>query len=668
MSASDVDHLLIGGGVAAASCAAALRENGAEGSIALLTRELEPPYHRPPCTKDLLRGESAREDAYVHDAAWYADHDIDLRTRTAVRAIDIDAHAVKLQGGDELGYGNALLATGSLVNRLRVDGSDLDGLHYVRALGNAESIRDDAEHAERVVVVGGSYIGCEAAASLTELGKKVTILMQEDEPMQRGFGPAVGRWVRGLLEGHGIEILAGGQLERFEGDGRVQLVVTGDGTELPADLVVLGTGVKPDVMLAQGAGLQLGESGGVKCDSRLQTSAPDLYAAGDICEYDSVVHGRRLRVEHEAVAEAQGAHAAAAMLGAQDKHTEVPYFWTDLADWGSIEYVGPAAEWDEEIVRGSMDDGEFSVLYLAGDKAGGLRLVRSRGRPHGGHQADRRGRRPTGGQPRAGRRRHAAAGLIAGQATPASGRRACASRRRCCSTACATWAGPIRSVCQAAVARAADASVASSSSSRTPVSCRQRTPRPTCQRSSACTFATPWRVAGNVAASSSSSSAAVWPTLKTTPSSTRWYSVTACERSQRPSARSRAFAGRACSNRSTTPAPASSRTPPSGARPSTSVATRSKNRAWRRSSSAWAAKQALSSGSSVPASNGSSWSATARSATQKPASSRASGTRTYFGSFSHASASPARSSSDSSQRRRSAARKRCPYPASIRPE
>jgi len=121
-------------------------------------------------------------------------------------------------------------------------------------------------------------------------------------------------------------------------------------------------------MLASAAGLELGESGGVKCDARLQTSAPDLYAAGDICEYDSVVHGRRLRVEHEAVAEAQGAHVAGAMLGSEDEHTEVPYFWSDLADWASIEYVGPAAEWDEEVVEGSMEDGSFSVVYRAGGK------------------------------------------------------------------------------------------------------------------------------------------------------------------------------------------------------------------------------------------------------------------------------------------------------------
>lgn len=364
----DYDFLIVGGGVAAASAAEALREGDADASIAILSRELEPPYHRPPATKEYLRGEQEREEAYVHDEQWYADHDIDLRLRTSVRGIDTDAHTVKLQGGDELSYGKLLLATGSLVNRLRVDGSDLDGLHYVRALGNAEGIREDAEDAERVVVVGGSYIGCEVAASLTELGKAVTIVMQEDEPMEAGFGAQVGRWIRGLLEDHGVTILSGQQVDHFEGDGRVQRVVTADGTTVDADMVVLGTGVVPDVMLAKAAGLEIGESGGVKTDERLATSAPDVYAAGDIAEYDSVVHGRALRIEHEAVAEAQGAHAAAAMLGSQDKHTEVPYFWTDIADWGSLEYVGPAPEWDEEVVRGSFDDGEFAVLYLDGDK------------------------------------------------------------------------------------------------------------------------------------------------------------------------------------------------------------------------------------------------------------------------------------------------------------
>jgi 3-phenylpropionate/trans-cinnamate dioxygenase ferredoxin reductase subunit len=291
---------------------------------------------------------------------------VELRTRAGVRSLDTEAKTAKLQGGEELSFSSALLATGSLVNRLRIDGTDLDGLHYVRALGNADAIRAEAEHAERVAIVGGSYIGCEVAASLTDMGKRCTVVMLEDEPMERGFGCGVGRWVRDRLESRGVQLAGGEQVERFEGSDRVQRVVTRSGKAFDADMVVLGTGVTPDVMLARAAGLALGESGGVLCDRRLETSAPDIYAAGDICEYDSTVHGRRLRVEHEDVAERQGESVAAAMLGSTDAHTAVPYFWTDLSEGAMIESVGPAESWDDEVVRGSMQAGSFSVLYLDG--------------------------------------------------------------------------------------------------------------------------------------------------------------------------------------------------------------------------------------------------------------------------------------------------------------
>ena len=394
VSETHIDHLLIGGGVAAASCAEALREQGAEGSIALLTRELEPPYHRPPCTKDLLRGESAREDAYVHDAAWYADHDIDLRMRTAVRGIDTDGRTVKLQGGDELTYGSALLATGSLVNRLRVDGSDLDGLHYVRALGNAESIRDDAEHAERVVVVGGSYIGCEVAASLTAAG-------QEGHGRDAGGGadggaasaPPSGAGSAACWRGTGSSSAAASSWSGSRATAACSWWSPASGDELDADLVVLGTGVKPDVMLAKAAGLELGESGGVKCDARLQTSAPDLYAAGDICEYDSTVHGRRIRVEHEAVAEAQGAHVAAAMLGSAGPAHRGALLLDRPGRLGLAGVRRPR----RRVGRGDRArlDGRRRVQRaLPGRRpAGGLRLLGPRRRPGGGDEDHRRGRR-----------------------------------------------------------------------------------------------------------------------------------------------------------------------------------------------------------------------------------------------------------------------------------
>ena len=305
----------------------------------------------------------------MHDAAWYADHDIDLRVRTAVRGIDTDARTVKLQGGDELTYGSALLATGSLVNRLRVDGSDLDGLHYVRALGNAESIRDDAEHARRVVVVGGSYIGCEVAASLTQMGKKVTVVMQEDEPMEGGFGPAVGRWIRGLLEGHGIEFLGGRQLDRFEGDGRVQLVVTGVGRR--AGRRPGGAGHRREAGRDAGQGrrpvarrVRRRRSATRACRPRRPTCTPPATSASTTAPCTAAASGSSTRRWPRPRAPTWPRPCWAR----RSRHTEVPYFWTDLADWGSLEYVGPAARWGEEIVRGSMDDGEFSVLYLDGDR------------------------------------------------------------------------------------------------------------------------------------------------------------------------------------------------------------------------------------------------------------------------------------------------------------
>ncbi|MGI8750580.1 MAG: NAD(P)/FAD-dependent oxidoreductase [Thermoleophilaceae bacterium] len=368
MADHHVDHLLIGAGVASAACARSLRERGAKGSIAIVGRELDPPYHRPPITKGYLRGSESKQDTHALEPSWYGGNDVELRTRAGVRSLDTEAKTAKLQGGEELSFSSALLATGSLVNRLRIDGSDLDGLHYVRALGNADAIRGDAESAEGVVIVGGSYIGCEVAASLTDMGKRCTIVMLEDEPMERGFGSGVGRWVREQLEGRGVQLAGGEQVERFEGSGRVERVVTRSGEAIDADMVVLGTGVTPDVMVARAAGLVLGESGGVLCDSRLETSAPDVYAARDICEYDSTVHGRRLRVEHEDVAERQGESVAGAMLGSTDAHTAVPYFWTDLSNGAMIESVGPASSWDDEVVRGSMQEGRFSVLYLDGGR------------------------------------------------------------------------------------------------------------------------------------------------------------------------------------------------------------------------------------------------------------------------------------------------------------
>ena len=373
-----VDYLLIGGGLAAASCARWLRDSGADGSVLLVGREADLPYDRPPCSKEYLRGSMAREDTLFRAAGWYVEREIEVLTRCSAMKLDPAARTVKLSTREEVSFGQALIATGAGVRRLSVPGSDLDGIHYLRTLGNADAIREDAA-GKRVVLIGGSYIGTEVAASLTELGSSCTIVMLEPVVLSRGFGETAGRFFSERLTEHGVVIHGGEELDRFEGaDGRVGAVVLKSGLRLDADAVVIGAGARPDVTLARGAGLELAEGGGIKVDTRLRTSAPRIYAAGDAAEYESVVHDRRrIRVEHWDVALTQGRTAALNMLDREVVYDVVPYFFSDLSDWASFEYVGPAFDWDEEVVRGSLDEGAFSVWYLhAGRVAAALSVGR----------------------------------------------------------------------------------------------------------------------------------------------------------------------------------------------------------------------------------------------------------------------------------------------------
>ncbi|HEY1356119.1 MAG TPA: NAD(P)/FAD-dependent oxidoreductase, partial [Solirubrobacterales bacterium] len=350
MAARSVDFLLVGGGLASGNCASELRKRGADGSILLVGREPEPPYERPPLSKEYMRGEAERADAYVNPPSWYEENDVELLSGVNVMSIDPDARTAQLQGGEEIGFGKALLGTGAMVNVLRAEGAENEGIHYLRAFGNSDAIRADAEAAEHVVLIGGSYIGSEVAASLTAKGAKCTIVMMEEVALSRTFGEEAGRWFQEKLEANGVTVHGGEELEAFEGDGRVRATVTKSGLTVECDAVIVGAGVRPDAMLAERAGLEV--DNGILCDSKLETSVGGIYAAGDCCNYESVVHGRRLRVEHWDVAMQQGIAAAGNMLGDQRDYDVVPYFFSDLADWASLEYVGPAYEWDETVWRG----------------------------------------------------------------------------------------------------------------------------------------------------------------------------------------------------------------------------------------------------------------------------------------------------------------------------
>jgi 3-phenylpropionate/trans-cinnamate dioxygenase ferredoxin reductase subunit len=373
-----VDVLLIGGGAAAHACAVELRERGFAGSVLLVGRELDPPYDRPPCSKEYLRGTRSREDTFLPLPG-----DVEALTRTSVLKLDVAAKVAKLSTKEEVTYGQALLATGANVRRLPVEGAQLDGIHYLRALGNADAIRADAEgpFGDDVVVVGGSYLGTELAASLTEMGKRVTVLMQEDVPLERAYGRRAGEWFQGQMERRGVRFVGGDALAGFAGDDedRVAAVRTAGGLELPARTVVVAAGAVPDVMVAKGAGLEIGPLGGVRCDATLRVLGADgLWAAGDMCEWDSPLHGGPARVEHWEVASAHGRTVAAGICGEPAEHREVPYFWSDVADWVTSEYVGVVGPegWDAEVVRGDLDGGAFSVWYLRGGRVVGALAVR----------------------------------------------------------------------------------------------------------------------------------------------------------------------------------------------------------------------------------------------------------------------------------------------------
>lgn len=379
MADRHVAHVLIGGGLASGNCARWLRESGADGAIMLVGREPDLPYNRPPCSKGYMQGKESRDEALFRPAEWYTEQNIEVLTRVSATQLDVADRVVRLSDGQEVSFDKALVATGANVRRLPVPGTELDGIHYLRTLGNTDTIRADAA-GKRVVLIGGSYIATEVAASLTELGSSCTLVMIEPVTLSRTFGEQAGQFFQDRLQEHGIQVHGGEELDRFEGaDGRITHVLTKSGLRLDADAVVMGTGAVPDVTLARSAGLELGEAGGVIVDSRLQTKAPGIYAAGDMAEYESVVHGgRRMRIEHWDVAFNQGKTAALNMLDRDQPHDVVPYFFSDLSDWAWLEYVGPASEWDQEVVRGSIDGGEFTIFYLNGGRvAAALTVGRS---------------------------------------------------------------------------------------------------------------------------------------------------------------------------------------------------------------------------------------------------------------------------------------------------
>ncbi|HEV8282506.1 MAG TPA: FAD-dependent oxidoreductase [Candidatus Limnocylindrales bacterium] len=360
---SSIDRIVIvGAGLAGARAAEALRKDGYHGTITLLGEEPERPYLRPPLSKDYLRGESDRDAVYVHPEAFYAEHAIELRASTPVRAIEPASREIVLADGSRLGFDRLLLATGARPRRLPVPGADLPGVVSLRTLADADGLRGPAADGERIVVVGAGWIGSEVAASLRMLGRHVTLVAPEAVPLERVLGPEIGGVYRDLHAEHGVELRLGTTVRRIVGRERVNAVETAAGERIPADLIVVGIGVEPRTDLALAAGLAVGD--GIDVSVTLETSALDIFAAGDVASAWHPFYGRRLRSEHWATAKFQGSAVARSMLGATTPYERIPYFYSDQYDLG-MEYTGRADPSDRLVIRGSLADRQFVAFWLA---------------------------------------------------------------------------------------------------------------------------------------------------------------------------------------------------------------------------------------------------------------------------------------------------------------
>jgi 3-phenylpropionate/trans-cinnamate dioxygenase ferredoxin reductase subunit len=353
--------VIAGASLAGAKAAETLRSEGFEGQVVLIGAEQERPYERPPLSKDYLRGESPREKAYVHPEGFYAENDIELRTSSAVSAIDTSSSEVVLGDGERIRYDRLLLATGSEPRRLRVPGAELDGVLYLRELDDSDAIAARMRGGGKVVVIGAGWIGAEVGASAREKGLDVTIVEQASLPLERVLGPEVGAVYRDIHVDHGVELLTGTGLEAFEGAGAVERVRLTDGRVIDCDFVVVGVGVAPRTGVAEAAGLEIDD--GVAVSETLETSVPGVFAAGDVASAWHPFYRRRIRVEHWANALNQGPAAARNMLGKAEPYERLPYFFSDQYDVG-MEYSGYATRWDEVVFRGDPATREFIAFWV----------------------------------------------------------------------------------------------------------------------------------------------------------------------------------------------------------------------------------------------------------------------------------------------------------------
>ncbi len=358
---SDLSFVVIGGGQAGGRAVEAMRAEGFTGSIVLLSDESHVPYERPPLSKQLLIGDDGPERTYLHELAFYRDNDIDLRLGTHAVTIHRDERRIRLSGGDSVIYDKLLLTTGAKVRRLSLPGADLDGIHYLRDIADSLAIRACLVAGGDSVVVGGGYIGLEAAAAARTRGCAVTVLEMAPVVMSRVVAPEIGRFFEAVHRDRGVDIRTGVGVEGFEGDGHVERVVCSGGETVPADFVVVGVGIDAASELAEATGLEV--DNGIVVDEYGHTSDPDIYAAGDVANHPNPLLGRRLRLESWQNAQNQAIAVARAMCGNAEPYAEVPWFWSNQYDL-NLQMTGLAESWDDLVIRGDMASHKFAAFYL----------------------------------------------------------------------------------------------------------------------------------------------------------------------------------------------------------------------------------------------------------------------------------------------------------------
>jgi 3-phenylpropionate/trans-cinnamate dioxygenase ferredoxin reductase component len=363
---NDTTYLIIGASLAGAKAAETLREEGFDGPLVMVGAERELPYERPPLSKDYLLGKAERETVYVHPQLWYAEHQVDLRLGVAATGIHPGAHEVTLADGSQIGYAKLLLTTGSSPRRLSVPGAGLDGVLYLRNVGDSDRIKAALQSSSRVAVIGAGWIGLEVAAAARAAGAAVTVLEMAELPLLRVLGRQVAQVFATLHRDHGVDLRCGVHVAEITGhNGQADGVLLADGSRIDADVIIAGVGITPNTQLAAAAGLDI--SNGIRVDAQLRSSDPDIYAAGDVASAFHPRLGQHIRVEHWANALHQPQAAARAMLGQDVAYDRVPYFFTDQYDLG-LEYSGYVEPdgYDEVVFRGDVGGREFIAFWLSG--------------------------------------------------------------------------------------------------------------------------------------------------------------------------------------------------------------------------------------------------------------------------------------------------------------